>query len=790
MQNHNRLPVWQQGVQPQPGPTNLISPQLQIPHGPSRPTSRVLRPLYTVQKCLQGLNSFEMTFVSTADQRIDHFRLRILREAIQAEDWVFLRIHQIYCLLDSNLAAAPELLRSLAGSNDALQVLQEIIYPNIQPSPGLISFFGMFPCPVECIASQWREEFGRHMMEFSRFSSRIPHYIQHKQFWRKRKIPPLPHELFDVFQIDSPKLLNFAASSLLSYVFSSLNAGNPVDSQFMKTASMLFDQELTRYRQVRANSPDGVYRISGHEAELEVRSWGSRMRDLFVSLKSMADSGQESSPSIQVISQQTTQQQSAQRHPVQRHNAQGQPIQQQPMQQPLVQHQFSPQHHVRRASTGRAQPLTLENITSHHHTPPGSFVHPPVTHIVRGDGVILQVQIGGQRPQGQLQPGIVPSNDVLRRQPVAQQGLQRQQQVPTPIVPLFPPQGLRMQQRRQPQPARTGLHQAHLRRPVLEAIAGASPLYHYVTGFAQAPTRLEKANEELVTLKFGIPPDVFGTLTKTARRELGGPEVGTVNEHSRTVQLRCIKWPKSSIPDQDAWVTADTAWIPYSYFRLNGIGLEQRRKPHYGKDLHIEITQLLNEGENILEASVLSQPEDQSHCEYLIAIEFLGVISHNQIQEAVKRQRIPADEVLQTIKTKLSGRDDDEIAIVDANLTIKLFDAFSASKRCDIPVRTITCLHNDCFDLDTFLNTRLRHDGVSAADQWWCPICKADARPLKLRLDGFMETVYARLSSEEQLRTRVIVVQQDGSWKARYETAEMTPDEDGPDLAEVIDLSD
>ncbi|OAL42809.1 hypothetical protein IQ07DRAFT_686131 [Pyrenochaeta sp. DS3sAY3a] len=784
MQIHNRRPGLQQGLQPQPGQTNLLSPQLQNPHGPSRPPSHVLQPWYTAQECLQVLDSFEMTFLSTTEPRIDRFRLRVLREAIQAEDWVFLSIHQIYCLLDSNPAAAPEPLRSLKGSHEALTALQEMVYPNIQSSPGLISFFGMFPYPVQIIAQQWREEFERHSAEFTRFLSRIPYYIQHKQIWRERKIPPLPRELFDVLQIDSPKLLNVAASSLLPYVFYNLNTGNPVYCQFMRDVSVAFGWELAQYRQVQASSPNGVYRLSQYHAELEVRSWECKMRAMFQSLKSIADSalGQQSSPSIQTgyqqtiqpqpspsiqaRSQQTVQQQAAQRHPVQRHSAQGQPIQQQPMQQPSVQQQFAP-HHVGRAPTGHAQPLTSANPTSNHLTPAGSLVNPPVTHIVSSDGVIFQVQISGQQPQGRRQVGFVPSNDMLQGQPVAQQGLQRQR-IQTPMVPLFPPRGYRVQQQRVAQPARTGLHQAHLQRPVLEAIAGASPLYHYVTGFAQAPTRLEKANEELVTRKFGIPADVFGTLTKTARREL---------------------------VDQKLGLSMSTV-APSNYVASNGrnqaypITTQQRRKPHHGKDLHIEITQFLIEGENVLEVSVMSQLNDRTHCKYLVAIEYLGVISLNQIQEAVKRERIPADEVLQTIKTKLSGRDDDEIAIVDANLTIKLFDAFSASKRCDIPVRTITCLHNDCFDLDTFLNTRPRHDGVSAADQWWCPICKADARPPKLRLDGFMERVYARLSSEEQLRTRVIVVQQDGSWKARYETAEMTQDEDGPDPAEVIDLSD
>jgi hypothetical protein len=101
---------------------------------------------------------------------------------------------------------------------------------------------------------------------------------------------------------------------------------------------------------------------------------------------------------------------------------------------------------------------------------------------------------------------------------------------------------------------------------------------------------------------------------------------------------------------------------------------------------------------------------------------------------------------------------------VESNLTINLFDPFSASKICDIPVRSKACLHNDCFDLDTFLDTRRRKGDVSVPDGWRCPICNADARPNHLIVDGFLEEVKKQLDAQNLSNTRAIIVQQDGSW--------------------------
>jgi hypothetical protein len=191
-----------------------------------------------------------------------------------------------------------------------------------------------------------------------------------------------------------------------------------------------------------------------------------------------------------------------------------------------------------------------------------------------------------------------------------------------------------------------------------------------------------------------------------------------------------------------------------------------------------------------------------------VAIEYLGIISHDSVKRhCADKYRIPAQQVLSDIKAKLrASNDDDEIAIVESNLTIGLFDPFSASKMCDIPVRSRACLHNDCFDLETYLTTRRRQGDVSVPDLWRCPICSADARPHHLVVDGFLEEVKQQLDAQGLSQTRAIIVQQDGTWKPKAEVRDPNGVSDRgmsdepptpvvsrvslPAHAEIIDLSD
>ncbi|KAF1851280.1 uncharacterized protein K460DRAFT_250998, partial [Cucurbitaria berberidis CBS 394.84] len=340
--------------------------------------------------------------------------------------------------------------------------------------------------------------------------------------------------------------------------------------------------------------------------------------------------------------------------------------------------------------------------------------------------------------------------------------------------PLLPPPGWTQPQQRQPNPGRFSLHQAHLRSPVLQARLVPSPLYHFAVGFIQPPTRLVHAGRAIERCSFTRTRDAMQHIAKTVPGALGEPDTRSVCEGSQTVRLRCIKWPAGAeLPNEHAWAVADTAWVPNSHITFNGKYLQQRKKIHHGKDLPIVITGLLKEGVNKLEIAVLAQSHDLSPQNYLFAIEILSFKSHDAIkQHCLTNRPVPAEQILEGIKKKLHGTNNDEISILDSNTTINLFDPFSASRMCDIPVRSVACLHNDCFDLETFLQTRQRKNDTSVPDQWRCPICNADARPHYLFVDGFIEHVHKQLKAQGLLRTRAIIVQQNGTWKPKPEVCD------------------
>lgn len=307
---------------------------------------------------------------------------------------------------------------------------------------------------------------------------------------------------------------------------------------------------------------------------------------------------------------------------------------------------------------------------------------------------------------------------------------------------------------------------------MLKAKDFLSPVYYFWQGFVRQPQRLMNPNVSIEVIKFGFAAKEMEFVAKPVACAPGAPDHKLVmNEHQKMVRLRCVKWASEQPPNDHEWSIADNSWIPYSFWTFNESSLPLRKKLHNGKDLPVDLTGLVRSGDNNLELSVMSNADDTVHRDYLVAIEFLGIMTQDAIRKQCHRNRISAEETIMGIKRKLSVSDidDDEIAIVESTLTINLRDPFSASKICDTPVRGAACRHNECFDLETFLETRPRKGDVSVADQWRCPICKADARPNVLAVDDFLVSVRIELWRQGLLETRAIVVDRDGSWKPKSE---------------------
>ena len=236
------------------------------------------------------------------------------------------------------------------------------------------------------------------------------------------------------------------------------------------------------------------------------------------------------------------------------------------------------------------------------------------------------------------------------------------------------------------------------------------------------------------------------------------------------------------IPD---WTISDTVWPDTVFLEINGYQLEVRRKNHHGKDLPIDITRFVIPktaagDENRTKVSIPRNRKAMKDMCFFIAVEVVEVLQHHQIMEMIiQHQRIPYSKTLDSIKKALAPpltEDDDDFAMVVSDLSIDLADPFTA-RIFEIPARGSSCLHRECFDLETFLCTRnskaKRPNQPSMIDVWKCPLCGKDARPYSLQIDDFLASVRVELERQNLLSTKAILVSADGGWRAKIEPRSM-----------------
>ncbi|KAG9188202.1 hypothetical protein G6011_02125 [Alternaria panax] len=704
---------------------------------------------YARKDCLQILNNFQALHPPSPGHPQDGRRLRVLWDAAKEEDWFYLTMHQYYCLLTHAPQVLPEGLKKSPGLQKAQNILGDVLDLNHRLSPNYLYLFTNFPYPIEQIAAMWPAKFEHQALLFREFVVQSQNYNQLKTLCQRRRCPPLARELAVELRIASPTFQRLLFTALLRSLCRTV-LSNPRFTKFEAQAVAIFRQNQADYHQRQLYPVAELLEYQQQEKNYEDQTWGSKLRTLVKGFEAIL---LEQGLSLADI-----------------YNGAPQPQQQQVPAAP----RYHPQH-----------VQSTSSITNTNAMPPrsNSAIGPH-----SAQAAIRQSRGRGRPTARPAQPAGVSPAPVL---PFKQTGR-----------PLLPVLNYQQPQQRVPNPTRFALHQAHLRSPVLQSQSKSSQLYVFNQGFLKPPARLSASGRIIERWSFTLTPTDFQRIATTVRDPISGPGAMNVNETNKFVRLRCVEWPQSKPiknPTDDLWAVADTHWIPHSYYTFNGTPLEPRIKVHYGKDLPIDLTGLLKEGENVLEFVVMAQSGDTSCLNYLIAIEVMGISSHESIkQHCLNQSRVSADEVLQGIKKKLAGVDDDEITVVQSTLTIGLFDPFSQAKMCDIPVRSKACPHNDCFDLETFLQSRPHKGDASVADQWKCPICKSDARPHMLIVDGFIENVKKQLESRRLASTRHVLVQQDGSWQPKAEVREGVSDDTPEPVArravpadvEIIDLSD
>ncbi|KAI0842575.1 hypothetical protein F5Y06DRAFT_130242 [Hypoxylon sp. FL0890] len=334
------------------------------------------------------------------------------------------------------------------------------------------------------------------------------------------------------------------------------------------------------------------------------------------------------------------------------------------------------------------------------------------------------------------------------------------------------------------------LHQAHLRSPkrIPREIGstGSERYYQAVKCFALPPTSAPP-KAHLHKFKFTVTELDHARITRDEKGPGDALPVNRFSSGSLRFRVRCCFRTKSSAPFSDStWVTTDTTWPEQIYMELNCHTLSVMRKAHHAKDLPIEASSFIVPGDNFLDVHIPQGNSIPLDKEPFIAVEVVEVLGHQAILQMVGTQgNMPADVTRDIVRNRLRGSsnkeaDDDELIMVD-DLSIDVTDPFSRTV-FKVPVRGKACTHLECFDLETWLNTRLGKRSCYCADnapcgkcpnepsfvdKWRCPLCNGDARPYSLRIDGFLVDVRSQLEKENKLRTKAILVTADGTWKPK-----------------------
>ncbi|KAI1142530.1 hypothetical protein F5Y05DRAFT_409680 [Hypoxylon sp. FL0543] len=451
------------------------------------------------------------------------------------------------------------------------------------------------------------------------------------------------------------------------------------------------------------------------------------------------------------------------------------------------------QGHVQPMQPARQWPQGLQNISSQ----PGQTQQSVPSSGVNNTGLAANPNaVSTHSPPLNLANHLRGSNDHLRES-FGSQSNQRSVP-PNSHDQLIPAPGTRIGTHEYPhsqydrRSVESSLHQAHLRSPkrMPREIGSTSPERYYqaVKSFALFPVRIPP-QPVLHRFKFTVTDPDHARITRDEQRPGDTLPVNRFSNGSLRFRVRCCFRTKSSAPfSESTWVTTDTSWPEHIFMELNRNTLSVMRKAHHAKDLPVEASPYIVPGDNFLNVYVpqgTSIPHNKEPC---IAVEVVEVLSHQAILQMVNTQgRVPASVTQDIVKSRLHGSssketDGDELTMVD-DLSIDVTDPFS-KKMFKVPVRGQTCTHLECFDLETWLNTRLGKRSCyctsnapcgncpiepSFVDKWRCPLCDGDARPYSLRLDGFLVDVRSQLEKENKLRTKSILVSADGTWNPKEE---------------------
>ena len=742
-------------------------------------------------------------------------RLRLLYEACHHGDLFFLITHQLYCVHDSGGTSSANREFELSPQHlQGLSVLRDLLVQNAQLPDDAIKFFSDFPRPLPLLvelAIHFKQAFYEVLAYLNTLSSTW-HSLKVKCF--ERQYPPVIDEMGGLTSLVLQKVMFRAISREL---------WNGCHDQCFQECEKIF------YR----NQENFGWRLTHQTASFNAERYNQSLAQDYVRLREQH--ALHTAPNIVHHHRSSSRNHSNSPMAPPQNNHVRRPSSGNMSHQSLINQQeqainiarFTHTPTINTQSSRRHPSLTLNSVVTPVSTPtlpssvtppatsPASVVTPSDAH--PGSGIysvnststapnqqqrvsgspsayttqFVQVPFASSSPtipttpgsaqirnfnhqQQQISPrigwpGSSPSQ--ILRSPTMMSSFPTRGQIPQALFPQ-PGAAFTPNPTNHLDPTFSALHQAHLRSPRLVTVGhegksdNSKKYFRYIKGFVPSPKRLDEATQHFIW-SFQVSAEAAQVLASSITYLHGPTPTRHVRTGSRLCRLRCANVSRLPCPLKDAeWVTAETVWPEGIAVLLNQNALEIRRKVHHGKDLPIDVTSIMREGENTISVARIGSRKD-SGAIYAIGLETVQITDLRTIKKEVGQ--LGKEEALHRILEKSSSVDPD-IEVIDSRMVLDLTDPFTSSI-FETPIRAISCLHNQCFDLDVFLSTRKQEQSSEPCgpDQFKCPICGGDARPQSLVIDQFFVHIRERLAQIDRLDAKAIILEKNGTWEIKEE---------------------
>ena len=671
-------------------------------------------------------------------------RMRLLHTACESGDVFYLVLHQLYCL-DST----PGFLRGHLNLNEnqtnGLAIVEELILSNKGLTKESIVWLSVFPQSFESLL-RLSSIYQSTYLDVRRCLELLGHsWFQFKGVCVKRKSPPLVDYMDSELGVKSPVLQLTIFTALHRLLW---NGSHDVCS--VKSANLFKDNQ-------RVSQQWHLSCISGNPPSKD--EMGFYYQRLVAEYQYLQYCHVQHLNGIAASANEASQPPSTMRPPP-AHNAASSTYQPRPIPTPIL-------PSSRWSSSGLATPIQSPVAAS----PTSNMSVLPDRQHHRNTANPTQ-QRSGPSPTNTNQNRIFVPPPPSVASPQTQPGLDYYN--PSQRLSLLPTIGFSLQYNGQPLD-NTALHQAHLREPEFSIKRADhepkdSIYFQYFKEFAVGATWIRPQDRNLY-FQFPVSAEMIATIAKDVPQPQGAPNIRIVANNSHAFRLRGIKVAHPNKQSKVPWLSEETSWPDNAVFVCNNTHLELRRKAHYGKDLPVDITSLVQEGNNSLHVAIIRVGPWAIHTDptFVVAVEVIEIGNLSTVLGYIRHDETT---MLERIKTRLKPTDSD-VEVLDGDIIIDVIDPYSSSL-IRTPARGVNCRHYECFDLDNFLGTRLGSPKGSPCqpEQFRCPICNGDARPQSLGIDQWFCKVLADIRRLDRLDARSIIIDALGVWRIKAEDVE------------------